>query len=118
MQAFFKAAEAGIPRVEILVITRPIRKVTDQTRPMIESLAWLKKNGAEIVFNDRVHAKLYIREPGVRGGQLVAIFGSENLTRSRYIELGVQITNDSSLVNNLIRYYHEIYQQSHVEGNS
>jgi hypothetical protein len=116
LQAFYETQKAGIPRVEILVITRPIRKINEQTRSLKKSLEWLKKNGAEIVYNDRVHAKLFIREPGLRGGQLVAVFGSENLTKSRYIELGIQINNDSYLVNNLIRYYYEIYQQSQVEA--
>ena len=66
--------------------------------------------GAEISLRRNIHTKLYIREPGRRGGELLAIVGSENLTKSRYLELGIRIRNDSRLIDQLFKYFYDVFQ--------
>ena len=88
---------------ELLLVTRP---PNDQDRP--SSLAPFRDLGARIFFHRRLHSKLYIREPDQNGGTLMAVVGSQNLTRSRYLELGIRITGDDQLVRQLIRYFLEL----------
>ena len=76
--------------------------------PLRETLAFLRSIGAEITELPNVHAKVYIRTPGVSGGDQVAVIGSENLTVPRYIELGVMIRNDSVLINKLVGAFYSI----------
>ena len=68
--------------------------------------------GATIFLHRSLHSKLYIREPGANGGSLLAIVGSQNLTRSNYLELGIQILGDSTLVQNLVRYFFDVTNES------
>ena len=88
---------------ELLVLTRPPRDGADPP-----SLAPLRDLGARIFYHSRLHSKLYIREPDQSGGTLLAVVGSQNLTRSRYLELGIRITGDDQLVRQLIRYFLEL----------
>lgn len=96
-------------QVEILVIHGPIRPGSPRDAELIETLDFLKSLGADIVLNAKVHAKLYIREPGLSGGLQVAIVGSENLTVPKYAELGLKITNDGEIIDKLIGVFFEIY---------
>ena len=96
-------------KVEILVIHGPLSRDPQRDAQLIETLDFLKSLGAEIVLNRRVHAKLYIREPGLSGGLQAAIVGSENLTVPKYAELGLKIVNDSELIDKLIGVFFEIY---------
>lgn len=95
--------------VEIFIIHGPINRESERNVEMITTLDFLKSLGAEIVLNKRVHAKLYIREPGASGGLQTAIVGSENLTIPKYAELGLKITNDSEMINKLTGVFFEIY---------
>jgi len=88
---------------EILVLTRPANgeKVPAPLRD-------LQGLGGTVFLNPRLHTKLYIREPDASGGYTMAIVGSENLTRSRYLELGIRINNDGQIINQLVRYFWEL----------
>jgi len=99
----------GVPP-EILVITRP-EDTSSMTVPA--TLEPLQKLGATVFLNGRLHAKLYIREPGINGGFAMAIVGSQNLTKSTNIELGVKINSDGALINRLISYFLTISNYSH-----
>ncbi len=92
-------------RPEVLVITRPRDKAPKGTE---EGLAPFEAIGAEICFHPRLHSKLYIREPAQGGGYSMAIVGSQNMTKAKYFELGIRINSDSTLINQLIRYFFEV----------
>ena len=98
--------------LQILIITLPLEQYRD--RKAIETLRALKQIGAEIVINRKLHAKLYISEPGPSGGSHYAIFGSENLTGRRNIELAIKIENDNQILRKLSLYFHEIWQDSQI----
>jgi hypothetical protein len=93
---------------EILVITRPEEK----TGQAPASLKPFRDIGATIFLNKRLHTKLYIREPDTSGGVSMAIVGSQNLTKSSYIELGIRINSDVQMINQLIAYFLELTFQS------
>jgi len=97
-------------RPEILVITRPVEN-TDLNVP--ETLKPFQDLGATIFLNKRLHTKLYIREPDTNGGYAMAIVGSQNLTKSNYLELGIRINSDSQVIDHLIAYFLEITNYSH-----
>lgn len=97
-------------RPEILVITRP-EEGTDLTIPT--TLRPFQDLEATIFLNKRLHTKLYIREPDTSGGYAMAILGSQNLTRSNYIELGIRINSDGQMIDQLIAYFWEITNHSH-----
>lgn len=92
---------------EILVITRPTGNGDPPcgVNPLLDL-------GATLFLNRSLHSKLYIREPDASGGALVAILGSQNLTKSAYLELGIQIRGDSTLVEKLIQYFFDVSNES------
>ena len=90
---------------EILVITRPPGATPPGTEDGLEPFV---KIGARIFFHQRVHSKLYIREPSGRGGYSLAIVGSQNLTRSAHLELGIRICGDDRIILQLIQFFLEI----------
>jgi phosphatidylserine/phosphatidylglycerophosphate/cardiolipin synthase-like enzyme len=99
---------------EILIITRPAEK-SGEAVPA--SVARLHELGATIFLNRRLHTKLYIREPDISGGYCMAIVGSQNLTKSRHLELGVRINSDGEMVDRLIAYFLELTNHSHeIQG--
>lgn len=106
-QAVFRASERQ--NVEILVIHGPLSRDSQHNARLKETLDFLKSLGAEIVLNPKVHAKLYIREPGLSGGLQAAVVGSENLTVPKYAELGLKIINDGEMINKLIGVFFDIY---------
>ncbi len=89
---------------EIVVMTRP----EDGAGTPPASLAPFRALGASVFLHPRLHTKLYIREPDASGGYIMAIVGSQNLTRSRYLELGIRINNDSEIIQQLVRYFWEL----------
>jgi hypothetical protein len=95
---------------EIIVITRP-EEGTNETVP--KTLKPFQDLGASIFLNRRLHTKLYIREPDRSGGYIMAIVGSQNLTKSKYLELGIRINSDSQVIDHLIAYFWEITNYSH-----
>ena len=92
---------------EILVITRPTG--AGGPPPGVQPLLDL---GAAVFLNRSLHTKLYIREPDATGGVLLAILGSQNLTKSTYLELGIQISGDSTLVHNMVQYFFDVSNES------
>lgn len=88
---------------ELLVLTRPPGDGVDPS-----SLAPFRSLGARVFYHPRLHSKLYIREPDQSGGTPLAIVGSQNLTRSKYLELGIRIAGDDQLARQLIRYFMEL----------
>lgn len=96
-------------RPEILVITRPLEN-TDFEVP--GTLKPFQDLGTTIFLNKRLHTKLYIREPDTSGGYAMAIIGSQNLTKSSYLELGIRINSDSQMIDRLIAYFFEITNYS------
>ena len=106
------SAEASGERPELLVLTRP---GGDGSAP--SGIAPLQKLGATVFLNPRLHTKLYIREPGRRGGFSMAVVGSQNLTRSNYLELGIRINSDSAMIDRLIAYFWSLsYESVEVGG--
>lgn len=97
-------------RPEILVITRP-EENTEGTIPA--SVKPFQDLGATIFLNRRLHTKLYIREPDTSGGYAMAIVGSQNLTKSNYLELGIRVSSDSEMIDQLIAYFLELTNYSH-----
>lgn len=109
--AIYKAESNFNNKVSITVITRPISSEDPSYDKFLDSFRFLISMGAEIVLNKSLHSKLFIRDPGVKGGLRLCIVGSENLTRSHNIELGIKITNDSQMHTKLIRYFYSIYSR-------
>ena len=97
---------------EILVITRPPE---DHPKGTEKGLEPFRELNAKIFYNKKVHTKLYIREPDPAGGVLLAIVGSQNLTRSTYLELGILIRGDDQVVNQLIAHFMELSNVSKEE---
>lgn len=87
---------------ELLVITRP----TEAGVP--DGALALRDMGATFFFHSRLHSKVYVREPGIEGGTLIAVVGSQNLTKSSNLELGIWIDSDSYFINQLIRYFYDL----------
>jgi hypothetical protein len=96
-------------RPEIYVICRPTEGGNGGG---VDRLAPLRELGATILFNSRLHTKLYIREPTRSGGYSMAIVGSENLTGAHYLELGIRINADSAMISQLIRYFLDLANAS------
>lgn len=94
---------------ELLVLTRPLQGTKNVAPADVNDLRTL---GATIFLHPSLHTKLYIREPGPRGGDTTAIIGSQNLTQSKYLELGIRINSDTSIVNQLIRYFFSLTTSS------
>lgn len=102
--ALSKAQDSLKRPPEILIITQhPKIEVLQQ------ALATLKRLGAQVVEKPRIHSKLYMREPGPAGGLSLAIVGSENLTRQKWIELGIEIRNDSQIIAKLRDYFFQVF---------
>lgn len=89
----------------VLVITRPPELQPESIR---DGLKPFREINAEILFLRRLHSKLYIREPDENGGYSMAIVGSENLTQSNNLELGIQINGDGYLISQLISHFYEL----------
>lgn len=109
--AIFKAT-SRYQSIQIFVITLPTNRYRD--KKAIETLKELKQLGAEIMTHEKLHAKLYISEPGPYGGIHYAIFGSENLTGRKNIELGIKIENDNEILWRLTEFFRNIQEESEI----
>lgn len=99
-------AKRSLPRPpELFVLVQ-----TPSRQEMRDSLEKLRRLDALVVEKPKLHSKLYMREPGPSGGLWLAIVGSENLTRPKWIELGIEIRNDSQLLARLRSYFFELFQ--------
>lgn len=105
--AVLRAERRGVTP-EIFVVTRP---AGPQDSPP-DSIKPFRELRASVYLNRRLHTKLYIREPDRSGGYSMAIVGSQNLTRSQYLELGIRISADSIMVDQLIGYFWELCNAS------
>jgi hypothetical protein len=94
---------------ELHVICRP-SEMGNEIVP--DPLAPFRELGATILLNGRLHTKLYIREPNESGGYSMGIIGSQNLTKSQYLELGIRINADSAMISQLIRYFWDLANAS------
>lgn len=94
---------------ELLVLTRP-EKGSRVNSPA--GVTPLRDLGATVFLHRGLHAKLYIREPGINGGYSMAIVGSQNLTRAKYLELGIKIEADDRLIRSLIQLFIHISHHS------
>jgi hypothetical protein len=108
MTAIIREERRGV-EPEVLVITRPKQGTSDVPPDDVRKLRDL---GVTIFLHPKLHTKLYIREPGPSGGDTMAIVGSQNLTQSRYLELGIRINSDTRLVNQLIAYFFDLTTSS------
>ena len=104
--------ECGAPP-ELYLIARPADRMPAGAE---DGLMPFRELGARIFLHPRVHSKLYIREPHARGTTLMAIVGSQNLTRSQNLELGIKINGDTSLIGQLIRYFYDLMNWSEEQG--
>ncbi|HEY0383815.1 MAG TPA: hypothetical protein VGC72_16605 [Candidatus Elarobacter sp.] len=95
-------------QISMVVVTRPVTGNPISAAPLQASLDFLRSIGAEIILRKNVHAKVYIRIPGDGGGAEFAVIGSENLTVPKYLELGLLVKNDSSLINKLVGAFYDI----------
>lgn len=100
--AFLASARATAVQPEVWVLTRPTKDHADAP-----NLTPFRALGARIFFHRTLHTKLYIREPSRTGGRLFAVVGSQNLTTSQYLELGIRISGDDHLIRQSIRYFME-----------
>lgn len=104
-------AKRGLTRQpEILVLVQ-----TPKIPELKRTLEFLRGFGAQIVEKNKLHSKLYMREPGPSGGLSLAIVGSENLTRQKWIELGIEIRNDSQILSKLRNYFFDVFGRSSGE---
>lgn len=93
---------------EVVVMTRP-EEGSKNIAPAGVSL--MRDLGADIFLNSRLHTELYIREPDVSGGYSMAIIGSQNLTQSSYLELGIKVNADTRIISQLVAYF---WSLSHI----
>jgi len=98
--------------MQIFIVTLPLRRY-HYPEGLTNGVTELKRLGAEVtvVTNAKLHAKLYISEPGPYGGIHWAIFGSENLTGRQNIELGIKIENDNELLGKLANFFRKIQEE-------
>lgn len=104
-------AERRTPAPEVFVITRP-----DSDGNVPSAVSQLSELQPRVFLNSRLHTKLYIREPGPEGGYTMAVVGSQNLTRSSYLELGIRVNSDTAMVNQLVAYFWELAHGSSEAG--
>lgn len=102
--ALDKAAQSLTRQPEILILVQ-----TPKMPEVKKTLDVLRSLGAEVVEKPKLHSKLYMREPGPSGGLSLAIVGSENLTRVKWIELGIEIRNDNYILSRLRSYFFDIF---------
>ncbi len=97
-------AKRRYAKSQIMVITLPKERYSNWAASK-DTFQMLLDLGADIVTNTKLHAKLYISEPGPTGGVEYAILGSENLTGRKNVELAIQIENDNEILKNLREFF-------------
>jgi len=100
-----------LENVRVRVITRPPPiEPAPWKDQVLKTLNWLRERGAELVGHPAVHTKLYI---AIGRDYRVAIFGSENLTSAKNIELGIRVSEDG-IISKLLLYWLDIYNECKV----
>jgi hypothetical protein len=84
----------------LTVVTRPL---ADQPRP--RTLEYIQRIGGVTHYLPALHSKLYLVEAGDEVISRVAFVGSENFTTVRHQEIGLRITDDNQLIDELIRHF-------------
>lgn len=112
--AAVEAARLVYPQLQIFVVTLPLDRYNDRTA--IQTLKNLQSLGATLLTHRKLHAKLYISEPGPQGGTHYAVFGSENLTGANQIELGVKVENENQMIGRLTQFFTDLEQDSTLLG--
>jgi hypothetical protein len=111
-EAVYAANELGAKygySVEVFCICHAPEGSDERRTNMQGTMSFLKDTlQAEIITHYRLHSKLYIREQGTGGGMQLAIVGSQNMTGSNHLELGIKITNDSLMIGRLTSYFMNI----------
>jgi hypothetical protein len=92
---------------EVSVVTRPVEEQPDGRNN--ETLAYLQRIGI-VTFTPQLHSKLYIVESGTMPAQRHAFVGSENFTKVRYQEVGIRVSNDNQVIDDLIHYFLSLAQ--------
>jgi hypothetical protein len=108
VEAISRCEQATRRKPEILALTRPVTQ-TGNWPALADTVDWLMSLGIEVVFYPNLHSKLYIRQPGSAGTFSMAILGSQNLTKGRNIELGIQVVNDSEIIRKLTGYFFQLF---------
>lgn len=103
-----QAARRGRPP-RVAVLTRPT--VGTQLAPSGADL--FRAVSGAIFVNSRLHTKLYICQSDSSLGSF-AIVGSQNLSRSNYLELGVSFEGGPSIIGYLVSYFRELCSTSHL----
>jgi hypothetical protein len=106
------AASQKYSDLQIFVITLPLDRYNDPEG--INTVRELKALGAQVMIHRKLHAKLYISEPGPLGGTHYAVFGSENLTGANNIELGIKVESDNEILSKLSAFFLDIQQGSQL----
>ena len=112
--AVSRASERYPNAVQVLVVTRPPPTGDAWGDQIRESLRSLRRMGASISVHAKLHAKLYIRDPGPYGGLHSALFGSENLTGAQNVEIGISIINDSEILRKLTVLFFSIQEEAKI----
>lgn len=101
--------------IQIFIVTLPLSRY-NYPEGLTNGVIELKRLGVEVIVmtNAKLHAKLYISEPGPHGGVHWAIFGSENLTGRKNIELGIKIENDNEILRRLTNFFLEIQEEAKI----
>ncbi len=103
--------------VQIQIVTRkPSQGQHPWQRQVQDTHSFMSELGATIYTNQNIHAKLFMRQPGPRGGIQSATLGSENLTGAQNIELGIRIDNDSQILQKLQLWFQGITNSSTLTG--
>ncbi len=104
-------ARKRYPKSQVMVITLPKGRYNNWAASK-DTFQMLLDLGADVVTNTKLHAKLYISEPGPAGGTEYAILGSENLTGKKNTELAIQIENDNEILRNLRNFFRNTREEA------
>ena len=116
ISAFASAERQYSGRIEVEIVMRPIRGDDPWSLQLKETFDFFSSLGASIYTNRKVHAKLFMRQPGPNGGVQSAILGSENLTGARNLELGIRIKNDNLILRKLGGWFRDVQLASKFLG--
>jgi hypothetical protein len=105
-----EACRIAYPQLQIFVITLPLDRYNDAHAVL--TLRNLQALGATVMTHRKLHAKLYVSQPGPLGGSQYAVVGSENLTGANQIELAIKIENENEMLGRLVQFFLEIEAES------
>ncbi len=93
------ADDVGTGGIDITIITRPPEGSTPWAIAAIAGThAFFRGLGARMTISTKLHAKVYLRTPQFGEGDSIAVLGSQNMTKSTYLELGIYMRNERRLI--------------------